>query len=188
MKSLLPLAAAAALFLGVVGPARAAAEWTPLGKIGHWKIQATEKLCEASGAFRDGNLLEFTIGSSGVAIITVVDPKWRIPEGDYEIVTQVDRAPPQTFTASGKKSWVMWAIPLTEENINLLSYGRTLKVTLGQTVVSYDLALSEAAWKAVAKCAAPKMAASNPFSGTPPSASPGTPASTDTPSNPFRRL
>jgi hypothetical protein len=188
MKSLLPLAAAAAIFCGLSAPA-AADDWTSLNKIGHWQIRSSERLCEASGVFRDGSLLEFTIGSSGVAIITVQDPKWRIPQGDYEIVTQVDRAPAQTFTATGSGTWVMWKIPLTEESINLLSYGRTLRITLGQMVISYDLALSEAAWKAVAKCAAPKMAAANPFSGSPPAAASKTPpASTETPSNPFRRL
>ena len=38
--------------------------------------------------FEDGTSLEFTIGSSGVALITVVDPKWRIPTSTYAIPLQ----------------------------------------------------------------------------------------------------
>lgn len=150
MKFLLPLAAAAAFFLGLSAPASADTNLVPLRTIGHWKISASANLCDASGKFEDGTSLEFTIGSSGVALITVVDPKWRIPTSTYDVVTQVDRASAQTFKATGSGTFVMWQIPLTEESINLLSYGRTLRVTLGQTVVSYDLTLSEAAWKAVA--------------------------------------
>jgi hypothetical protein len=188
MKSLLPLAAAAAFSLGVYGQARAD-DWTSLSKIGHWQIRSAPGVCDASGVFADGTRLEFSINDHQVALISVVDPKWRIPEGIYEIVMQVDRALPQSLKAKGHEAWVMWDIPLTEESINLLSYGRTLRVTLGQEVRSYDLALSEAAWKAVAKCAAPMMAAANPFAGSPPAAaSAPPPASTDTPSNPFRRL
>jgi len=186
MKSLLPLTAAAALFFGFYGEARAADGWTPLSKIGHWQIRHSSKVCDASGVFADGTRLEFSINANQVGLITVVDPKWSIPKGDYDVVTQVDRAPSSKVEAHGEDSWVMWQIPLTEASINLLSYGRTLYLKVGQQTVSYDLALTEAVWKALAKCAAPMMAAANPFAGSPPRTE--TPASTETPSNPFRRL
>jgi hypothetical protein len=180
------LAVAAALLVNLMPEARA--DWTPLNKIGHWQIRSGAGVCDASGVFADGTRLEFSINEHRVALVSVVDPKWSIPEGIYEIVMQVDRAPPQPLKAKGKGAWVMWDIPLTEESINLLSYGRTLRVTLGQTVVSYDLALSEAAWKAVAKCAAPMLEAANPFAGQQSAAPPASNPFAETTSNPYRRM
>jgi hypothetical protein len=183
------LAAAAALFLGVAGPASA---WTPLKTIqtiGHWKIEANELLCQADGKFANGTTLSFAMNAKGAWLVNVLDPRWSINKGDdYKVVMQVDQGPAATFTAWAQDTYVGWEIPETEATFNLLAYGRTLKAQIGSVVVSYDLAHSEAVLKSLARCIGPRMAAANPFAGSSPSAPAETPASTETPSNPFRRL
>jgi hypothetical protein len=184
---LLPLAAAAALFLGFSSPA--AAETKVLQKIGHWTIKAADGFCDASGLFQDGTLLEFTINAKRALMVSVVNPKWSIPEGRYQVEMQVDRSDLETFEAKANKTSVIWVIPTNEQSFNLLSHGRTLRARIEQTIVSYDLTYSESVVKALGQCAAPMMASANPFAGSPPAATSKTPpASTETPSNPFRRL
>jgi hypothetical protein len=187
------LAAAAALFTGFLvfagfsGPARA--EMKPLQTIAHWKVTADDTLCDASGEFRDGTLLEFSINMNRVLVISVVNEKWSIPKGSYEVVMQVDRAEPHTVEADASGSHVIWPIALSEANLNLLSYGRTLNVQIGKALVSYDLAHTEAVLKALVRCAIPRLQAANPFSGAAPKASaPDANPFVETPSNPFRRM
>jgi hypothetical protein len=183
------LAAAAALFLGVAGQARAAADdMTPYATVGHWQIKADAVLCTAHGEYQDGTYLDVSINAYGVATISMVDPKWNIPKGTYSVTSWIDRAPTETFTAKAEGIWVGWHLGLNEENINLLSYGNVLHVQIGSQTYNYKLDRSEAMLKALSKCAAPRIAAANPFAGSPPAAASKTPASTETPSNPFRRL
>src|SRR4051812_7335171 len=101
------LAAAAALFLGVYGQARAD-NMVPITTIGHWQISADATLCKADGAYQDGTLLTFYINEKGAASIAVEHPKWSIPRGTYEIFMQVDRAPPTVHKATGNNSYVIW--------------------------------------------------------------------------------
>jgi hypothetical protein len=185
MKSLLPLAAAAALFLGFSAPA--SAELPLLKKIGPWQITADDTLCAAYADFTNTRLM-FVINAHGVGTIGITNEKWRIPEGSYEVVMQVDGALSATYEAKADAGHVYWKIPLTEESINLLSYGRHLYVKVGEEIHKYDLTMSRAMLKALTRCATPFMASGNPFSGSPPAAIKETPASTETPSNPFRRL
>jgi hypothetical protein len=193
MKSLPTLAAAAALFTGFTvfsgfsSPA-SAGDWASRGTVGPWQMEATDKVCKARSFHKNGTQLHFAINAKGAAMIGITNPDWKIPEGSYDVVMQVDRAVPATFDATGKDHYVIFAVEFDEPTINLLSYGRTLFVTVGQQSYQYDLTMSEAMLKALGKCAAPMMAAANPFSGSPPAATSNTPASTDTPSNPFRRL
>jgi hypothetical protein len=187
MKSLLPLAVAAALSIGFYGEARAG-DWTSQGTVGPWQMEATDKVCKARSFYKNGTQLHFAINAKGAAMIGITNPDWSIPEGSYEVVMQVDRAVPSPITATGKNHYVLFQVEFDEPTINLLSYGRTLFVTVGQQNYQYELYRSEAMLKALAKCAAPMMANANPFSDSPPSARTETPASTETPSNPFRRL
>jgi hypothetical protein len=193
MKSLPTLAAAAALFTGFTvfsgfsSPA-SAGDWASRGTVGPWQMEATDTVCKARSFHKNGTQLHFAINAKGAAMIGITNPDWKIPEGSYDVVMQVDRAVPATFDATGKDHYVIFAVEFDEPTINLLSYGRTLFVTVGQQSYQYDLTMSEAMLKALGKCAAPMMAAANPFSGSPPAATSNTPASTDTPSNPFRRL
>jgi hypothetical protein len=182
------LAAAVAIFVGFSAPA-AADDYVPLQSIGHWKIRANATVCDARGTFEDGTRLDFSINAHAAVVFTVVNPSWRIPEGKYDVVTQVDRSAQRTSEADAFGDHVMWWTPVTEETINLLSYGRTLSVKVGQTVLSYDLALSEAVFKALVRCAAPRIAAANPFANTAPQASapPANPFA-ETASNPYRRM
>jgi hypothetical protein len=183
------LAAAAALFLGVCGQARAGDNMAPITTIGHWKLAASSKLCQASGKYADDTALEFSINDLGAAFISIVNPEWKIPKGDYEIASWIDGAPASTFKATAKDTWLFWQFNLNEANINRLSYGNVLHVQIGYQTFHYKLDRSEGMLKALGKCAAPKMAAANPFNGSPPASTSKTPpASTETPSNPFRRL
>lgn len=188
MKSLLPLAAAAALSLGVYGEARA--EMAPYTTIAHWRITADAELCKASGEYQDGTVLNFYINAKGAAAVGIENQKWTtLPKGTYEVTMQVDRAAPTTLEAKAGPGWVVWLVPFDEPTINLLSYGNMLYVQVGSQKHQYKLDRSEAAWKALGQCAAPRMAAANPFAGSPPTAaSKSPPASTETPSNPFRRM
>jgi hypothetical protein len=183
------LAAAAALLIGLSAPAMAV-EITLLQTIGHWKVRTVDKLCIATGEFKDGTLLEFVINAKGALLVSVDNQNWSIPEGhDYEVVMQVDRAEAKTFRAAANKTYVYWQMPMTEASVNLLSYGRTLRAQIGKVAVTYDLALSEPALKAVFRCAAPHLDAANPFSNaSPPAQSQPANPFVETPSNPYRRM
>lgn len=181
------LAAAATLFLGLSGPSAAAGNTTLIEIVGHWKIQAAGALCEAVGEFDDGTTLSFLINSHGALMVAVINPNWRIPAGKYEVVMSVDRAEPGTFRASADGDYVYWQVPATEATLNLFSYGRALRAKIGQAYVSYDLRRSEAAIRALARCAAPRQETSNPFAGSRPPAADDNPFA-ETASNPYRRM
>jgi hypothetical protein len=190
MKSLPTLAAAAALFTGFFSgfSAPARAEMVPFKTIGHWTLLSDETLCKARGEYADGTSLVFAINAKGVLVLGIENDAWEIPKGEYQITMQVDRAAPVSHTAKAGPGWVFWGVSLDEPNINLLSYGMMFHATIGYQAFHYRLDRSEAMLKALGQCAAPKIAAANPFSGSPPAATSKTPATTETPSNPFRRL
>jgi hypothetical protein len=190
MKFKLPtLAAAAALLVNCAAPVLARSDITVIEKIGHWTIQADATRCEAVGAFEDDSSLSFLIDSRGVAVVGVGNRNWRIPNGEYEVEMRVDRAEQRTFRAMAEGHWVAWQVPFTEATLNLLSYGRAFRAKIGTAYVSYDLTRSEAAIKALVKCAVPRLATDNPFAGQSPQASapPANPFA-ETPSNPYRRM
>lgn len=184
MKLLPTLAAAAALLAGVSGSALA--DWVPYGKVGGWQVSSGEQFegCVASGDYENGTTLSFYINVSGGLSISVSHEKWNIPEGGYEVQAQVDRTKPGRMSAYGKGTWVMFNLQGSESDFNLLRYGRVLYVTVGAQSYEYNLVRSEAMLKALGQCAASRATSANPFSG----AGSNPPASTETPSNPFRRL
>jgi hypothetical protein len=185
------LAAAAALLVNCSAPVMAG-DYVPLRTIGHWQLRASDHVCDASGVFRDGTRLEFAINTKGALIISVVNPKWSIPKGVYDVVMQVDRAEAKTFAAEAHNAAVDWVIPLTEESLNLLSFGRTLYAKVGTQSFQYDLALSEPVIKALSACIGQRMASANPFaaqqSAAPPAAAPPANPFAETTSNPYRRM
>jgi hypothetical protein len=183
------LAAAAALFLNA-STAVHAGDMTRLPSVDHWKMAADDEVCRAEGSYLNGTFLHFFINAKGGMYLGVSHPEWSIPDGSYNVTAQVDRAPATTFKANASDGWVVWEIVLNEHDLNLLSYGRTLSVTLGRWLYQYELTGTAAMLKALSKCAAARIAAANPnpFAGSPPAAASKTPASTETPSNPFRRL
>jgi hypothetical protein len=183
------LAAAAALFLGLSAPA-SAGDMAPIGTIGHWQITANETLCKAHGEYQDGTNLEFAINAKGGLSISIGNNAWAIPEGKYEITMQVDRTAPTDHAARAKANYVVWFASLDEATVNRLSYGNALHVKVGYQAFHYKLARSEAVMKALVQCAAPRMAAANPFAASPPAAASNAPATPfpETASNPYRRM
>jgi hypothetical protein len=181
MKSLL-LAAAAALSLGFSAPA--GAELTPIGAVGPWKILADAGLCQAGATYKNGTQLSFFINTKAELWVSVSSDGWVIPAGDYVVETQVDRSQRAKHPAKVIDNWVLWQIAMADHNLNLLSYGRTLYLTVGSQEYQYDLTRSEAMLKALAKCAAERAAAANPFAGSTPPANPFA----ETASNPYRRM
>jgi hypothetical protein len=168
-------------------PAPALAEMAPIGTIGHWKLKADAELCHAAGPYENGTSLEFAINSHGAALISIKNSKWRIPaSSSYEVVAQIDQSVTKTFKAEASDTWVMWQIPFTKESINLLSYGQTLYVKVGEQEYQYTLFRSEAMLKALISCAGPRMAAVNRFGGTvsQADAAPSTNPFSETASNP----
>jgi hypothetical protein len=188
MKSLLPLAAAAALFLGFSAPA-AAGDMVRLETVGPWQIYGNETLCRAQSPFVNGTTLYFYVNAQNGVSIAISNPKWRIPEGSYEVFAQVDRTPPGRMAATAKDGWLIFGIAATENDINLLAYGKTLYVTVGAQTYQYHLAGSAAMLTALAVCADTRPAAADPFgnalsASTPPSPNPFA----ETASNPYRRM
>jgi hypothetical protein len=161
------LAAAAALFLGFSAPASAAADddLVPYTTVGHWQIMSSDNECRAHSYYQNGTTLGFYVDVSGHVSIGIGNPKWNIPEGEYAVSAQVDQTKPGHMTARGNRTWIVFGIVGSEGDMNLLSYGRTLYVTLGTQVYQYELIRSEAMLKALVQCAATRMAAANPFSG-----------------------
>lgn len=190
MKSLPTLAAAAALFTGFMAPASAAAsDFTSLGTAGGWSISADHEFCHALKTFANGSSLNFGLFNDGRARIYIDNENWNIPEGNYPVVVSVDRMAPTTFDAKAKGNVVSLAWKLTADEINIMSSGAVFRATVGRQSYQFNLAGSAEMLKALGQCISTRMAAANPFAGTPPAAASKTPpASADTPSNPFRRL
>jgi hypothetical protein len=193
MKStLLPLAAAAALFLGFSAPVHAADEYVSIGKAGGWDVIASSFACVGSRAYANGTTLAFMMRTDGAGRISVMNERWSIPQGEeYPVTLSVDRVPPVTFRGeagdTGRVVSVWWK--LTPDEINLVSYGAVLNATVGKAEYQYRLVGSEAMLKALVKCAAERMGAANPYAGTAPQASapPANPFA-ETTSNPYRRM
>jgi hypothetical protein len=190
LRRIVPLAAVAllagisapALLAGVSAPASASAgDMVPYATIGHWQLSANDGLCKAAGEYENGTVLDFSINAWGVAMIGITNPKWRIPEGSYDVAAQVDRASLGTVSAKAKDTWLYFHFALNEPTINLLSYGKSMYVTVGRDRYQYDLVRSEAMLKALGACAGPRIKAANPFSAPDAQANPYKPAV----SNPF---
>jgi hypothetical protein len=157
--------AAAAFCLSLSAPA-SAGDFRPVTTVGGWSITADESTCIAKGQYDNGTSLAFVINASGQASISIENLKWRIPEGDYEVLVQVDRSAANRFKAAATGPWVFFNIQLVEHNINLLSQGRKLFVTVGQWVYEYQLVGSAAMLRGLGECAGQRMAAApNPFAG-----------------------
>jgi len=182
------LAAAAALLVNCSAPVMADS-WTPFGTIGHWHLTASDKSCRARAEYQNGTYLSFALNGFGAAMISIENPGWHIPEGSYEVVTQVDRTAPEKVKATAQGDFLLFQFYFNEPTMNLLSYGRTLSVTVGTQSYQYNLVQSEAVLKALVKCVAPRLEAANPFAGQqsaapPPAANPFA----ETTSNPYRRM
>jgi hypothetical protein len=184
MKSLSTLAATAALFICLSAPAQAG-DWASQGTIGPWRMAASASACEARAAYKNGTELIFAINARGANMIAIANPNWHIPKGSYEVVVQVDRSTPDKAKADADDDFLVFQFALNEPTINLLSYGRTLFLTVGQQNYQYDLVRSEAMLKALIACAGPRMASGNPFAGTPSAKAPPPGFTEVVPSNPF---
>jgi hypothetical protein len=164
MKSLLPLAAAAALFLGFSAPA--SADMASLGTAGNWVISADDSLCTAHAGYQDGTKLGFAINSTGVASLSIQNPTWNIPEGNYSVVSWVDRSAPLKHEAAAARGWIVWHPAFSLETLNLLSQGAVLYAQVGRQTYDYRLTGSAEMVRAVVLCLQQRVAKANPFSGT----------------------
>jgi hypothetical protein len=184
------LAAAAALFIGLSGPAQAEDD-VSLGTIGSWQLTAGTLYCDAKITYLFGQRMQFFIGLAGLGTsIGIFDKHWDIPIGSYEVVVQVDQTSPVTVTAKVGGHWVYIPIDLNDEiKIKALSSGQTLHVTIGHQIRHNELSRSGEVLDALRHCAAVRSAAlANPFLGVPQAKSPSLRAIPETPSNPYRRM
>jgi hypothetical protein len=182
------LAAAAALLVNCSAPVMA--EEVHVATVGHWEIYADETACMARGGYKNGTHLSFMSRSDGTATVGIENSNWKIPKGSYEVVTQIDRTAPQKVKAIAKDDLLIFDFYWNEPTINLLSYGRTLFVTVGAQSFQYELVRSEAMLKALSACVGQRMATANPFVGASKAPPPGfepVPYA-ETPSNPYRRM
>jgi hypothetical protein len=190
MKSLPTLAAAAALFTGFTVfsgfSAPAHAEPQEISVVEGWHIFKNKTWCSGGALFKNDTGLAVNIGVSGAATIVFSNDHWDIPEGKYPVVVAVDRMAPTTFQATGKGTLISLRWSMDADEINIMSNGAVFRATVGRETLEFSLAGSAAMLEAVGRCVG-QIAAANPFSA-PHAATDKTPASTDTPSNPFRRL
>lgn len=185
LRRLVPLAAAV-LLAGVSEPASAASSNgapVSLGMVGSWEIAKMPTWCSGIADFANGTQLTFSIGVTGGAIIVVGSHQWNIPKGDYPVTAWVDRSQPFTFTGHADGQIVVLPWGVTPDEINLMSYGAQLHVTVGRQTYHYGLVRSADMLSSVGRCVGDLMAASNPFSGTKPTAP--TPAYQPAVINPF---
>jgi hypothetical protein len=187
MKStLLPLAAAAALFIGLSAPAAAEVS---LGSAGGWNITANDTVCAGSMIFDNGTALGFGIYADGRGAIIIKNKNWNIPKGNYPVVSSIDRTKPTTFNAQGNGQSVVWAWEINEDEINLVSNGAVLRATIGRAEYSYRLNGSAEMLRAVRRCAVSRLSIGNPFSrGAAAEEAPSDNPFPETASNPYRRM
>jgi hypothetical protein len=171
------LAAAAALFTGLSAPASAADPEVSLGTAGGWDMSADNDTCAGGKKYANGTSLIFD------------NPAWKIPKGTYPVVAQVDRAPPVTFQAHANGDLVALQWGISQDEINLVSYGAVFRVKIGRADYSYRLDGTAAMLQALGRCAVSRLAMANPFAGTAPQASaPPSNPFPETASNPYRRM
>jgi hypothetical protein len=180
------LAAAAALFIGLSAPA-AADDYVTVATVGTWTILADETLCKAQSEYEDGSTLTFGINAKGGAALSIDDPKWSIPEGEFPVVAWVDRIERRTFTATAKDTWIVFGFALNEGSIAALSNGAVLNLEVGRSTYRYRLTRSAEMLRALGACAAERMPKANPFAGSPSSGGAANPFA-ETASNPYRRM
>jgi hypothetical protein len=185
------LAAATALFIGLSAPAAAAEDMAQIGTVGPWTVWANTTRCKAMALYANGTFLMFWLNTKAQASISIINPEWKIQNCKYNVVAQVDKFDPVTFTATAGDGYVEFPIRLNESDVNRLSYGMTLYVTVGAFRYAYHLDRSEGMLKALTACTAERRITSvNPFNGTAPPASappPSAPIPEPT-SNPDRRM
>jgi hypothetical protein len=183
------LAAAAALFTGLSAPASAADPEVSLGTAGGWDMSADNDTCAGGKKYANGTSLIFGVRTDGVAVIVIDNPAWKIPKGTYPVVAQVDRAPPVTFQAHANGDLVALQWGISQDEINLVSYGAVFRVKIGRADYSYRLDGTAAMLQALGRCAVSRLAMANPFAGTAPQASaPPSNPFPETASNPYRRM
>jgi hypothetical protein len=182
LRALMPLAIATTVYASLPTDKARAGELIDYATIGWWTLAANDGVCRAKAEFDNDTALSVVINHWGALILSVQNPSWRIPEGQYSVVWSIDRAAPMTVTAEAKSNWLYWVIPLNEASVNLMSYGGGLHVTVGRERYSYDLRYSAAVLKKLGECIAPRMQAANPFAGQ------QSPASSGPASNPFQRM
>jgi hypothetical protein len=146
-----------------------------------WTIESNEGFCTSYASYpHNGTHLFFAMSTDGKASITINNPQWSIPEGEYDIRAAVDDRAPTVFSASADGANLSWLIALSENNVSMLSKGSALHVWIGKTAYRYALNGTAAMLPELARCTTKLMANSNPF-GTPKT------APVSTPSNPFKR-
>jgi hypothetical protein len=161
----------APVLLAGAEPASAASsngEWASLGNAGGWRIDANDVVCMSTRAFQNGTNLHFIIAANEHAGIMISNDRWAIPEGNYPVTLSVDRTPPVVFPGKADRTIVSVSWKLSADEINLVSYGATLHVTVGRTQYHYSLAGSADMLASLGRCAGDRMALANPFSGTQP--------------------
>lgn len=164
MKSLLPIAAAAALFLGFSAPA--SAKSASLGTAGGWAISTEAGNCHGTMEYANDTALVFSITSDGRAGISVYNPRWNIPKGQYRAWVGVDRNGPGEFEVRADGDLVFMPWQLRSDQIELVARGAVLHVMVGAQSIDYRLEGSAAMLAAVGRCAGTLMNAANPFSNT----------------------
>ena len=65
-------------------------------------------------------------------MVSVVNPKWSIPEGRYQVEMQVDWSRSETFEARRTTDYVIWTIPTDERSSVRCRHGRTLRAKIEQ--------------------------------------------------------
>jgi hypothetical protein len=184
MKSLLPLAAAAALFLGLSAPASAAP--VKYAVVGNWEIYNNATYCTATATYEDYSSLQFNLGVSGSANIAIWNPRWDIPKGTHTVVASVDRAPPEAFRAEADGVHVMMPWTPDEDQINLVSNGAVFRAMVGREIYKFRLDGSREMLRSLGRCVAQiSPSVSNPFAGTPSAKAPPSGFTEVVPLNPF---
>jgi hypothetical protein len=187
MKSLLPLAAAAALFLGLSSSASAAP--VKYAEVGNWEIYNNGTYCTANARYENDSALQFNLGVSGSANIAIWNPRWKIPKGTYTVVASVDRSRPVTFQAEADGYYVMLPWKLDEDEINLVSNGVIFRAMVGQETYKFSLEGSRRMLHSLGRCVAQiSPSASNPFASSRSAETPSDNPFSETASNPYRRM
>lgn len=166
---------AAATVLAMTGAARGEV-------VGAWSVAKLDGLCAAKAAYNDETSLVFGLQPDGFAGITIINKRWRIPEGQYPVKVWVDRAPPQDMTAVAGGQGITVTYAMSESSFNLISKGAKLFVRIGDYDHWFDLKGSAAMMAALVRCAGILAQNANPFAGP---VAPPAPAATR---NPFQRL
>lgn len=175
---------AACAVLALTGVARGDGPIKEYATTGNWRIQSDSDSCYATTTYPSiHHSVTFAVTANGSSVVFINNQKWKIPKGEYEIMSAVDGGIPAKFTGLSEDSIVSWKFDLSENNINTLSKGSILHVYIGGVDYKYSLEGSSSMLVALIRCTATLAVSANPFAGQPsPSAAP-----VSTPDNPFRK-